>query len=761
MFHDHIFRFITTSAAVLSFSVVASEHVAHASANGLTAHWPLNERSGTRVFDTVGSHHGVLKGVARRGSELDFDGVNDYVDIGDFRASGTALTLAASFKSDHLDNCEKADCRILSRSQGVAEQSHDFMLSTFQVGKKRRLRFRVRAGGKTTTLIATSGDLVNGRWTHATATFDGKWMRLFKDGILVGRVAKRGRLTTSARARTWIGGNAPGPRDRPWNGRIKDVRIYKRALLAHEIEQLARGGAPENRPVEEPTPEEPNDDVNKPKPEPPVNRPPTATNSSFSTEQGVGVDIKLSGSDRDGDLLIFSVVTRPRQGELSGEPPFLVYTPKRSFTGTDSFQFQVKDGRGGSARGRVDIRVQKVTPRPVGTVRAIQPSEHPNLYFNAKEIARIRSAVANKTSSAATAAWQKIRSIRAAGKPAALKTKMKSWRESYRLCQPLSKRNMKAAMSYMIEPTPAKEKALKSALLSWTSLQGEGNNWARGSQNGGHMQYPLAWMYDLLYNTGSLSREDKAQVDAYMQKYAKILTVKRHGVLFAIDERGNRIQNSQGKVLEDPAQLRRLPRSVRVGYDNFYILDQTAGLVFAMVSHSQAMVDRIFETDVADNNYGINDPAFNKGHIRSLRNLIEGEVYPDGYTYDGYKRNYGFKTPVGFKGEDKGDGQHYHFFALLGLIAAAEASTHNGFDAWGYKSNRLVKGFLAGAPWADTAYRVADPGNRNHSPLYWLVLRRYPNSQTIKDVVSKKASQQEYSYFFSSIGPLWALAGRP
>ncbi len=207
------------------------------------------------------------------------------------------------------------------------------------------------------------------------------------------------------------------------------------------------------------------------------------------------------------------------------------------------------------------------------------------------------------------------------------------------------------------------------------------------------------------------------------------------------------------------SDLKKYPDTIRVGYENFYTLDQTAGLVFAFVSHSQEAVDRIFKTSVSDLIYNITDPALSKGEIRSFRNLIQGQVYPSGYTYDGYKRSYGFKTVNGFGGENKGEGQHYHFFALMGYIPAAEAASHNGFDTWAYQGERLKRGFTTGAPWAHTAYRSTDPGDRNHAPLYWMVQRRFPTDAAIKSVTDKSASEGAYSYFVSHVAPLWRLAG--
>ena len=411
-----------------------------------------------------------------------------------------------------------------------------------------------------------------------------------------------------------------------------------------------------------------------------------------------------------------------------------------------------------SGHGSIDLSLSS------RTVRAISGANHPNLYFNSSEIAMIRKQIKERTAPrAAMEAWEGIpgvrsgiKNVKAVGKPSSIKRDM-SWYEVYKIAQPRSKTNMEACMSYLVEPTVAKAKAMKRALLSWTTLTDGRHNWANGAQRGGHMQYPLAWMYDLLYNEGVLNEQEKQDVDEFFRKYAAHL-LDPYGVSRILNFKED-VDNGFQEGLDARFGFHRDDRNQRRGgYDNFYTLDHGAGVVFALVSHSQALVDRAFLSGVPDNHYLFSHPAYGNGDIRTLDNVIRGEVYPSGYTFDGYKRKYGFHADVGFNGEDNGEGQHYHFYSLLGLIPAAEAAAHNGFNAWAYQNDHLLKGFTRAASWAHTAYRVNDPGNRNHTPLYWTILRRYPQNATIQQVVARDESRVRYSYFFSRIAPIWSLA---
>jgi len=213
--------------------------------HGLLAHYTLDDGSGTTASDSSGNGYtGTLingpKWIA--GMAVEFDGENDYIDIGSIDVPGGAVTLAAWFKSDNLTNCASGQCRLISKSTSTSEDAHYFMLSTTLEGESARLRFRLKTGGVTKTLIASSGDLAAGEWVHAAAVYDGSQMRLYKDGQLVGSTSKSGTISTNSSVPVWIGGNPDDATSMPWDGTIDDVRIYDEALTAAEIQSLPPPG---------------------------------------------------------------------------------------------------------------------------------------------------------------------------------------------------------------------------------------------------------------------------------------------------------------------------------------------------------------------------------------------------------------------------------------------------------------------------------------------------------------------------------------
>jgi hypothetical protein len=105
------------------------------------------------------------------------------------------------------------------------------------------LRFRLQTDGATNELKAdvAKGVIPLDTWTHAVATWDGKTMRLYKDGVEVGSVAKAGKLDTDAKVGATIGNQPDGAENRPFEGIIDEVGIWNRALTEAEIKTAMDG----------------------------------------------------------------------------------------------------------------------------------------------------------------------------------------------------------------------------------------------------------------------------------------------------------------------------------------------------------------------------------------------------------------------------------------------------------------------------------------------------------------------------------------
>jgi gliding motility-associated-like protein len=95
------------------------------------------------------------------------------------------------------------------------------------------------------------------------------------------------------------------------------------------------------------------------------NTPPTALDQSVNMTEDTPRAVTLTGTDPENDPLIFSVVSPPTHGALTGSPPNLTYTPAADYSGPDSFTFLVNDGIFSSAApGTITIAVANVNDNP-------------------------------------------------------------------------------------------------------------------------------------------------------------------------------------------------------------------------------------------------------------------------------------------------------------------------------------------------------------------------------------------------------------
>ena len=96
-----------------------------------------------------------------------------------------------------------------------------------------------------------------------------------------------------------------------------------------------------------------------------ANDAPTANAQTVTTNEETPVLINLTGSDVEGSGLIFTIISNPSNGILSGIAGNTVtYTPNANFFGTDTFTFKVNDGFLDSNTTAVAIIVGAVNDGP-------------------------------------------------------------------------------------------------------------------------------------------------------------------------------------------------------------------------------------------------------------------------------------------------------------------------------------------------------------------------------------------------------------
>ncbi|MHC4541210.1 MAG: LamG-like jellyroll fold domain-containing protein, partial [Planctomycetota bacterium] len=214
--------------------------------------WRLDDGSGTTARDSSGNgNHGTLTGdpewvAGKIGGALQFDGQGaERVLLGSFDVTGNAISIACWFKADNLDTPGN-DPRMVSKAIGGSNDQHWFMVSSSRQSGIKVLRFRLRTDGVTSEIKAdtTTGTIELDTWIHVTTTWDGATMRIYKNGVEVGSLAKGGTLSAGPAVNVAIGNQPTVGDDRPFSGLIDDVRIYTRALTPEEIAEVMKGTSP-------------------------------------------------------------------------------------------------------------------------------------------------------------------------------------------------------------------------------------------------------------------------------------------------------------------------------------------------------------------------------------------------------------------------------------------------------------------------------------------------------------------------------------
>lgn len=106
------------------------------------------------------------------------------------------------------------------------------------------------------------------------------------------------------------------------------------------------------------------------------NERPVADSQNLQVIEDTPLAIVLTGTDPDGDIITYTIVTPPTNGTLSGTPPAITYTPNPNYHGADTFTFQVSDGiYQADPAGTISLTVQPVNDAPVAANQQIEVTE--------------------------------------------------------------------------------------------------------------------------------------------------------------------------------------------------------------------------------------------------------------------------------------------------------------------------------------------------------------------------------------------------
>ncbi|MCK5343674.1 MAG: hypothetical protein KAR20_09730, partial [Candidatus Heimdallarchaeota archaeon] len=158
---------------------------------------------------------------------MSFDGVDDYVDVGnsfDSIQNSGELTVSAWAYNTNL----AVDSAVVGRWTSQFSLWHD-------TGGVDGYAVAIKKGGGNLVKVgeAVASSVVN-TWQFVTFTWDGTTLSVYVDGILKDSTTDAGAFDSST-ANMGIGSDSGAGSSRPFNGSIDEVKIWNRALSASEI----------------------------------------------------------------------------------------------------------------------------------------------------------------------------------------------------------------------------------------------------------------------------------------------------------------------------------------------------------------------------------------------------------------------------------------------------------------------------------------------------------------------------------------------
>ncbi len=212
------------------------------------AHWSLDEGEGlTAHNEIINSIHGTLTNmdaatdwiVGKKGKGLDFDGVDDYVEIGDYDILNQ-ISVSAWFKRDSSNHYDP----IISK-YAAATNNRSYAL---WVAADNILNFTVSDNGQSgvgyiSVVTSRVNPVSTGIWHHAVGTFHGDGnIKVYFDGELSGSVYDSSVTSIYDSSRSVRIGNLESG-ERYMDGQIDEVKIYNYALTAEQVRMDYNDGA--------------------------------------------------------------------------------------------------------------------------------------------------------------------------------------------------------------------------------------------------------------------------------------------------------------------------------------------------------------------------------------------------------------------------------------------------------------------------------------------------------------------------------------
>ncbi len=212
----------------------------------LVGHWKLDETSGVIAYDSSGNGHDGLLGPSFSfgkssvallvGNALYFSGEESYIDVDTFALPTEAFSMALWFSPESDLRSNSPEMALIYWKDMDRPKLEFNKPLDFTGHREGRIYLSVELSDVDDEVATTTHSWEASIWYHIAATFDGHNSKIYVNGKLEGTILREGVHYPARKVR--FGRHKDG--DRPFKGKLADIRIYSHALDANEIAKLSR-----------------------------------------------------------------------------------------------------------------------------------------------------------------------------------------------------------------------------------------------------------------------------------------------------------------------------------------------------------------------------------------------------------------------------------------------------------------------------------------------------------------------------------------
>ena len=221
---------------------------------GLVAHWTFNEEGGLAVYDsTPNGSSGTLTNGATRVSGIgaasnkavNFDGVDDYIEVGDLAVLNVTddISISLWFKTDAV----QVGSLVSKLRNASPDQGYHLAMDNGDWGSAGTLSFRISTDNVKPKLV-TANSFADNQWHHVVAIYKSDGVstpKIYVDGAEKSGTVSGNPVTSIGSATGYkfrIGRYSPDAYGFHFKGLIDDVRIYNQPLSSTEVSALYAAG---------------------------------------------------------------------------------------------------------------------------------------------------------------------------------------------------------------------------------------------------------------------------------------------------------------------------------------------------------------------------------------------------------------------------------------------------------------------------------------------------------------------------------------